>query len=386
MPVLAAVRSPWLAALVVLLAGAVSVYLSGGSVPVDLEVYRRGGASVLHGTPVYEQPYGWLPFTYPPLAAFVFTALAVIPAAAAAAVAAIGSYGALYVLVWVTLRHLAVDRAWAPVVVLAAAFLEPVAATVDYGQVNLVLAAMILLDLLRPSSRWSGVLLGLAICIKLTPAIFLLMLLRRADRPMLRRTLLTVAAGTLLPAVLMPASWAAFWFHALWDPQRVGGLAYAGNQSLTGAVWRLTGPGGAPALTYLGSAAALVLLAIVLRRPGTDRLAAVLACAFAGLLVSPVSWSHHWVWILPLLLWAARTATSFPRAGALLAAGWLVAALTRLIWTGPHGGGLEYTASLPFLIATDAYTVLGVATLALLLADIQAQHGRPAAVTRALFY
>ena len=378
-----AARSPWLPVLVVLLAGAISVYLSGGAVPVDLEVYRRGGASVLHGTPIYEQPVGWLPFTYPPLAAIVFTGLAVIPAAAATTVAALGSYTALYVIARVTLRHLRMDQAWAPAIVLAAPLLEPVSATLGYGQVNLVLAAMILLDLMRPSRRWSGVLLGAAICIKLTPAIFLLMLLRRDDRATLRRALLTAAAGTLLPAALIPASCAAFWFHAIWDPQRVGGLAYAGNQSLTGAIWRLAGPGGAPTLTYLGSAALLVLLTVALRRPEADRLAAVLACAFTGLLISPVSWSHHWVWILPLLVWAARATSGFTRPVALLATGWLAAALTRIIWAGPHGGDLEYTASPSFLVATDAYSVLGVATLTLLLTNIQTRHHCVAAAPEA---
>lgn len=378
-----AARSTWLSALVVLACAAVALHLSKGAVPVDLEVYRRGGSSVLHWTLIYEQPRGWLPFTYPPLAALAFTVLAALPVAGATAVGAVGSYAALNVVARLTLRHLRVDRAWAPAVVLAAAFLEPVAATVAYGQVNLVLAAMVLLDLLRPSRRWSGVLLGLAICIKLTPAIFLLMLLRRPDRPMLRRTLLTVAAGTVLPALLMPASSAAFWFHALWDPQRVGGLAYAGNQSLTGSIWRLTGPGGSPTLTYLLSLAALVLLLMGLRRPDADRLTQALACAFTGLLISPVSWSHHWVWIIPAMVCAAHATTRFRQAGALLAGAWLVAALTRLIWAGPHGGDLEYTASLPLLVATDAYTVLGVATLALLITNIRTQHHRPPAAARA---
>lgn len=360
-----------IAVLAVLVATAVSLYLSRGDMPVDLEVYRRGGQAVLNGTSIYDQPTGWLPFTYPPLAAIVFSGLALLTPAAAAVAAALGSFVALTLLARVTLTHLGLDLAWAPAVVLAAGALEPVTATVDYGQINLVLAAMVLTDLLRPSKRWSGVLLGLAICIKVTPAIFLLLPLLHRDVAMLRRALLTAATGTLLPAVLLPTSWLAFWFHALWDPQRVGGLPYAGNQSVTGAVWRATGPGGAPALTYLISAAVLAFLVRgIWLRPHIDRLAAVLACAFAGLLISPVSWSHHWVWVVPLILWAIHQTVNQQgsvRSWVLLISAWSAATLTRVIWIAPYGTDREYGAPLALKLATDTYTLLGILTLTRLL-------------------
>lgn len=213
----------------VLLAATVSMALSGWGLPVDLEVYRRGGQSVLDGAALYEQPNGMLPFTYPPLAAIAFTVLAWLPSLVATTVIAVGSYAALFALVSLTVSYLKAPPWWVPVGFLVAALAEPVTATVSLGQINLILTLLVLFDLLHPTRRWSGVLLGIAICIKLTPAIFVFAVLAQRDLPMLRRTLATVAAGSLLPVLLVPGAWAQFWFHALWDPQRVGGLAYTGN-------------------------------------------------------------------------------------------------------------------------------------------------------------
>ena len=248
------------AVVLVLLAATVSMTLSGWELPIDLEVYRRGGQSVLDGATLYEQPYGMLPFTYPPLAAIAFTVLAWLPALVATTVMAVGSYAALFALVSLTVSYLKAPPWWVPAGFLAAVLAEPVTATVSLGQINLILTLLVLFDLLHPTRRWSGVLLGIAICIKLTPAIFVFAVLAQRDLPMLRRTLATIAAGSLLPLLFVPGAWAQFWFHALWDPQRVGGLAYTGNQSLTGALWRAFGPGGSPSLTNLLTTAVLGLL------------------------------------------------------------------------------------------------------------------------------
>lgn len=195
------------AIVLVLLAVTVSMALSGWGLPVDLGVYRRGGQSLLDGAALYEQPYGMLPFTYPPLAAIAFIVLAWLPALVATTVMAVGSYAALFALVSLTVSHLLAPRGWVPVGFLAAVLAEPVMATVNLGQINLILILLILFDRLHPARRWSGVLLGVAICIKLTPAIFVFAVLAQRDLPMLRRTLATAAAGSLLPALLMPGAW-----------------------------------------------------------------------------------------------------------------------------------------------------------------------------------
>lgn len=369
-------KNPWWLGLVAVAVFTVLAMHDFGEHPrIDLEVYRRGGQSVIDGTPIYEQPYGLLPFTYPPLAAILFSVLAWLPAAASTLLVTLASYMALFGLLMLTLRRLEVAPLWAPVAFIVAAKFEPVMATVNFGQINLILAAVILIDLLHPTRRWSGVLLGLAICVKLTPAIFVLAVLAHRDFRMLTRTIVTVLVGTLLPAVLLPESWIQFWFHAVWDPRRVGGLAFTGNQSLTGVTWRALGPGGSVLLTYTVSAAVIGLLVYFLwRRPAPDRLPAAMACAFAGLLVSPVSWTHHWVWIAPFMLWAIvlcwRSRGSHHvfqmMFGGVIVAGWGAFVLWHLIWLNPTGNDQEYGAPVSLKAVGDAYAILGLASLALL--------------------
>src|SRR5581483_12201814 len=59
-------------------------------------------------------------------------------------------------------------------------WLQPVRETLTFGQINLVLALLVLADLLvlaPRGSRLTGVGIGLAAAIKLTPAVFILYLL-----------------------------------------------------------------------------------------------------------------------------------------------------------------------------------------------------------------
>lgn len=87
--------------------------------------------------------------------------------------------------------------------------------------------------------------------------------------------------------------------------RRVGNAIDLADQSLAGAMARLAGGSG----QYLGwwyvaascTAVAGVAVAVWAHRRG-HRLAGVVCCAITGLLVSPISWTHHWVWDVPLLV------------------------------------------------------------------------------------
>lgn len=354
-----------------LLLAAAHVATSPGT-PIDLEVYRRAGEAVLGGgDQLYLGADGLLPFTYPPFAAVLFTRLALIPAGLATFVIAAVSYASLSTIVVLSIRHLGIDRRLGLPIVLLAALTEPVAETVRFGQVNLVLAALVLVDLLvlmPQHRRAAGLLLAAAISIKLTPAIFLLVPLVRRDWRALARVAAAGAALTLLPAIAMPASWLDFWTRAVWDPDRVGGVEFLANQSLTGAVSRAAGLDGIPALTAVLTVI-LVLVAIVAVRCGWERdpLAATVVVALCGLLVSPISWVHHWVWSVPLVLWllAPHRAEAGRHRPLLvgLAAAWLVVLATRVIWLAPSGDGRELSASLPATLLSDAYVLLGVVSL-----------------------
>jgi alpha-1,2-mannosyltransferase len=176
---------------------------------------------------------------------------------------------------------------------------EPLRGGADLGQINMILIGLVAADCLLPRTPWPrGMLVGIAAAIKLTPAIFVLFFLSRGQwRPALT-AVGTFAGAGLIGWVLAPDQSKRFWFDAMLDPQRVGGLAYTSNQSLRGLLFRL----GVHESVWM--VLCLVVLAVtVLMLPRLrDDLTALVAVAAAGLLISPVSWSHHWVWIAPALL------------------------------------------------------------------------------------
>ena len=179
--------------------------------------------------------------------------------------------------------------------------LEPVRDTFSFGQVNLLLLVLVCADLwlLERGGRLAGVGTGLATAIKLTPAVFILYLL------LTRRYRAAAVAGaaalgaTLVAGLVMPGASQVFWTDALWNTGRVGSLAYVSNQSLRGLVARLAGTGGGIvwALTML---IVLIVWGYRVRRaplPVGFALTGVVAC-----LVSPVTWVHHLVWLVPALV------------------------------------------------------------------------------------
>ena len=163
-----------------------------------------------------------------------------------------------------------------------------------------------------------------------------------------------------------------------------------------------TEPGHPPRHDSSGWGEAPLVIALF-RKGRLDRLTGVLACAFAGLPISPVSWSHHWVWVVPFILWAThhtgthaaltptqarqmRATQSAParasttaRMTTTIAAAWVVMTAGRFIWATPSGDGREFLAPPAVKLLADGYTLLGVATLILLTA---AAHRRlkPAAL------
>jgi alpha-1,2-mannosyltransferase len=294
-----------LAALVGLWCGTRAIH--GGF--VDLAVYRFGGAAVLDGPRLYAEgtPGTGLPFTYPPFAALVMVPLSVLPFAA---LVAAWNAASVVVLGLVVDRFLRIGRTAVPapmvvaLVTAGALALEPVWSSLAFGQVNLFLLALVVFDLLRPDRRHAGWMVGVAAGLKLTPILFVVFLLLigrfRAARTGALSFVATVAAGF----VLVPgASW-TYWTSLLWDAGRVGGVAYSGNQSVMGVLFRVLGHEPGTVLWFLvaGSLAGLVLLvAAAVWWRGRPELA-VCTAALAMLLASPISWSHHWVWAVPLVI------------------------------------------------------------------------------------
>lgn len=187
---------------------------------------------------------------------------------------------------------------------------EPVRSTIGFGQVNLILMGLVAVDCLLPRTRWPrGLLLGLAIAVKLTPAVFILyFLVRRQFRP--AAVALASSAGFTLAAwALAPADSAEYWFGVLFDPSRIGGATYAFNQCFQAVLLRVMSEGPALSLLWICLVAATGVLAVVAAKRAQaagDDVLALLVVAVWGLLASPVSWSHHWVWIVPATLYLLK--------------------------------------------------------------------------------
>jgi alpha-1,2-mannosyltransferase len=162
----------------------------------------------------------------------------------------------------------------------------------------------VLVDLLRPERRWSGVLVGIVAGIKLTPLVFVVLLVLVGRRAAAGRAALVFAGTVAVGFVVMPGSAATYWTERLVDAGRVGPPALAHNQSVYGALTRLL-DGPPPTLLWLALAGPLSLAVLVVGagwwRRG-DRVLGTCLGAVAMLLASPISWSHHWVWAVPVAL------------------------------------------------------------------------------------
>jgi alpha-1,2-mannosyltransferase len=307
--------------------------LYGMNVPgalTDLGVYRSGGAAWLRGVPLYTDEFpSWLPFTYPPVSSVLFSLFAVVPEVAAAAVLTVAGLVAL------SATTALATRTWLPgLLAVAAAFaFEPVRTTLMFGQVNLVLMGLVAVDCLLPRTRYPrGLLIGVAAAVKLTPAVFVLYFLARRQYQPAVTAVTTFAAATGVGMLLAPADSVMYWHTTVFAPDRIGGAEFVTNQSLRAALSRLD----LPQAYWLVLVAAVLALAWVGARRAREPVDALLVVAAAGLLVSPVSWSHHWVWIVPAVAVVAhRRAVPVP----------LLLATTALFLVGhrylPHGRGRE---------------------------------------------
>ncbi|GGP73509.1 glycosyltransferase 87 family protein [Streptomyces melanogenes] len=345
---------------------------------IDLMVYRAEGGAVRAGADLYEMraTRARLPTTYPPFAALLFTPLTLLGVPEMRTLATVANLALLVALAHLSLRLAGRERPGAALWVAAlAVWCEPVWTTLRYGQINLLLAVAVLWDLTRRAGhRGAGAGIGLAAAVKLTPALFALFLLltglvraRGAGwNPWLRQaaTALAVFAGaTLAAALVLPADSRRFWTSTVFETSRVGHAEDTANQSLRGVLARLlhTGAPGAWWTAAAALTATLGLYAAVRAELRGERARAVLCCAATALLVSPVSWSHHWVWCVPglVLLGAHRVRAA-------------VAALvfgSYALWWVPHGAdrpelaqnGLQMALSALYPLAGAAF----VATVAL---------------------
>ncbi|WP_174528312.1 glycosyltransferase 87 family protein [Micromonospora maritima] len=306
----------------------------------DMKIYHGAVLWWAGGNELYDfvAPSTTLGFTYPPFAALVMLPMSWLPVDGAGFVNALASIGALAVVLAALLRPI-VDRLgwplWFTVAVATpvALAIEPSRETLGYGQVNLLLFALIMADLVglrwrarrgthhetadSPLARfvyggaWAGVGIGLATAVKLTPALFVLYLvLTRQWRAAL------IATGTAIGVTLgtfgvLGAESRAYFTSVLWQTERVGAADMTANQSLAGLLARLYDSIETPGLLWLAFSVLVLALGLsraLSARADGDELTAFTLVGLTANVISPISWSHHLVWVIPAIIVLADAA------------------------------------------------------------------------------
>ena len=348
--------------IILIAACAVTLVYAGLAYHLDLDVYRIGGSVWLHGGDLYgtlpATAQGTrLPFTYPPLAAIVLSPLSLIPLSAAGVVLDFGTVVALALALRPFQNRLGWNLAW---VLPIGLLLEPTRGNLAYGQIDVFLMALVVADCLTVSPRWPrGALAGVAAALKLTPALFILWFLLRRDYRAAATMAASFAISTGIGYLLAPGDSVRYWTSTLFDVRRIGSADYAGNQSVFGVLARAGLHPGTMTFECCWLTVSVIVVAaacVGMRRAfaAGDQYMALVLNAVAILLVSPISWSHHWVWILPGLLCLS---ISFRR---LAIAGFLLFAVGPQCWL-PRGGDRELSWAPWQQLLGDSYVMCAVA-------------------------
>ena len=343
---------------------------------VDLHVYVGGAGMLDQPGTLYDYVYADqtpdfpLPFTYPPFAAIVFYPLHLLPFGFVAFAWQLGIFAALYGVVRISQRLLGAGESrtamlWTAVGI----WIEPLRSTFDYGQINVLLVLAVLYAVY--STRWwvSGLLVGLAAGVKLTPAVAGLYFVG-ARRWAAVAFSAVVFFGTIGISWLIIGGETRYYFtELLGDASRVGPIGTSFNQSWRGGISRILGhDAGYGPLVLAGIAVTAVLAGLAWRAIGgaSDRLGAIVVVQLFGLLLSPISWTHHWVWLIPLMIWLLHGPLHERLGARVLGWGWLALTLIGVPWLLSFAQPTIWVISRPWYLAWAGliYIVATLATLA----------------------
>ena len=311
--------------------------------PIDMIIYREGVKAFMAGDEVYSVPMMAgdiaLPFLYPPFGALVMVPLAgdwFSDAMAGDIVIILSNLliGLIVLLLAFALNKQRVTRFASSDVISVASLIwgivlifEPVRLNNGFAQINIILMALVALDLIpRKRLKWlpQGWLIGVAAAIKITPlAMLLYFLVRKELKPIITAGISAIVATTIAAAVRWDVTWEYFTVNLL--SMGSGGeigvqTAYQSNSSIKGFLERLytsqesmeTASMITTIIWFCLAIITVVLggwLMIALMKRGLN-IEAFIINAFIMLLISPVSWSHHWVWLtiaIPVLFYRALT-------------------------------------------------------------------------------
>jgi alpha-1,2-mannosyltransferase len=340
---------------------------------VDLHVYVGGAEMLDHGGRLYDYVYADqtpdfpLPFTYPPFAAVVFYPLHLIPFGILSLAWQLGIIASLYGVVRISQRLLPgggdyrIGMLWTAVGI----WIEPLRSNFDYGQINVLLVFAVLYAVY--STRWwlSGLLVGLAAGVKLTPAVSGLYFVG-ARRWAAAVFSAVVFFGTVAVSTLVVGDQTRYYFtELLGDARRVGPIGTSFNQSWRGGISRILGHDAGYGPLVLAAIAVTAVLAVLAWRAiggASDPLGAIVVVQLFGLLASPISWTHHWVWLIPLMIWLLHGPLCERPGARVLGWGWLGLTLVGVPWLLSFAQPTIWVISRPWYLAW-AGLIYGVATL-----------------------
>jgi alpha-1,2-mannosyltransferase len=334
----------------------------------DLQVYLEGGKlarwkpDTLYTWHAYKEP--GIMFTYTPFAAMVFAVLSFLPWRVLEDVGVLVSTFALVATVWIAFRELGVagrrmERlGWMLLVAGVVFWVEPVQRALYLGQVELLLMVLIVWDMCQPDRRrFKGAGVGIAAAIKLVPLLFIayLLITRRFRAAVVASSVFvaTIVAGF----VALPHASSQWWLHGdFWQAGRTGFVGFAGNQSLRGLITRFAGSetSGQPIWFVVAVVVGLAGLGVAyLLHQAGYRFEGLMTCAVTALLISPISWDHHWIWVAPFL--AVMVSCGLRAASWLGRAGWFGGGVLMVVlfagwprfWNAGQGKGLIWPPYVP---------------------------------------
>lgn len=354
--------------------GIIGTHMRLTDFPIDMIIYRDGVQAFFSGREVYSEPMHAgdipLPFIYPPFGAIALAPLApaFIPDAVAGDILIAISGALLLASLYLVLRAVVSDahrRFLWPLTAVAwplGLSIEPVVLNDDFAQINVVIMALVVLDV-APRKRFlpQGWIIGLATAIKLTPAAMLLyFLVQRRVKPIITAAVSAIAA-TGVAGLIRWDQTKEFFTSVLLDMGGGGDIGvdptYTSNSSIKAVLMRLPvdrawldANGDAINVAWLVFSLALVVFAawlmVRLIEHGLTT-EAWLVNALVMLLISPISWSHHWVWLALIFPVAGYRLANLPAWGT--AEKWLAGLLG--LWlvfvvTGPpkwwFGDGVDF--------------------------------------------
>jgi alpha-1,2-mannosyltransferase len=379
----------------------------------DLGVYDDAGLLARHAAATL---YSWklqpgIRFTYPPFAALLFAGASMLPWTVLTWLMTVISLLVLPAAAWLTFGALGWSGRNRAVATLGLSALtlwtEPVQRALHLGQIEPVLMLLVIWDLCQPDRRWwKGAGIGLAAGIKLVPLIFIPYLLLAGKVRQAAAAAITFAITAAVGFAFLPQASVKWWLTGYFlHPGKVGAVGSLVNQSLLGLLTRAMGTLPAATPVWLGVSVVIGLLglsaAALLHRCGRP-VPGWAACALTSLLISPVSWDHHWVWLLPFL--AVLVDLAVRSRGAARSAYWALAGILAVIfgawpgqWTGakalvptkglllafsPRGGsmygllsqGLVFRLDRTQMITWNLFVLAGLILFALMLAAAWRVH------------